>query len=484
MFITGIDGSGKSHVIKAIVALFKCCGCRENLLLSAPTGCATVLIDGYTIHALTFLPGGDKLTKQANLEVIWAKVCYLILDEISMVSAELLYLISERISLAKKGTLGSEGKPFAGINVIFTGDLGQLRPVGCFVLYAADLLRKLETRTKETPGGHRGLFGALIWQQLTHIVELKKNIRAGTDPEFVALLSRIRAGTRTATTGDGLADYNALKAWCIEKLELDRPTEWAELQTASVIFGTRCLRDLFNQIKAKQFAADTDQEYHEYLAVDKINKQPIEGEERVRLSYVRIKESKEAMGRLPLIPGIKVMITENLSMGNKIVNRSEGILMDIVFKETCEGREAICAYVTVTTSSIAIEGLSHTVVPIFSKTVHFTYQPSQGQSIRINRCQLLLIPAWAFTDYKVQGASLPAVIVDLASVRGIENVYVMLSRAPSMAKLGILRWFPSHCIFSRLQEDLRTELARISHLDSRMREWFHNQHYIHNESQL
>ena len=59
LFIMGIGGSGKSHVIKAIIALFKRCGCPQNLLLSTPTGSAAVLIDGYTIHALTFLPGGD-----------------------------------------------------------------------------------------------------------------------------------------------------------------------------------------------------------------------------------------------------------------------------------------------------------------------------------------------------------------------------------------------------------------------------------------
>ncbi|KAF8443746.1 hypothetical protein L210DRAFT_3395916 [Boletus edulis BED1] len=70
LFITGIGGSGKSHVIKAIVTLFKWCGCPENLLLSAPTGCAAVLIDGYTIHALTFLPGGESVAKQSDLEAI------------------------------------------------------------------------------------------------------------------------------------------------------------------------------------------------------------------------------------------------------------------------------------------------------------------------------------------------------------------------------------------------------------------------------
>ncbi|KAF8426462.1 hypothetical protein L210DRAFT_808084, partial [Boletus edulis BED1] len=53
MLITGI---GKSHAIKAIIALFRRCGCPENLLLSAPTGSAAILIEGYAMHALTLLP--------------------------------------------------------------------------------------------------------------------------------------------------------------------------------------------------------------------------------------------------------------------------------------------------------------------------------------------------------------------------------------------------------------------------------------------
>ncbi|KAG1793651.1 uncharacterized protein HD556DRAFT_1203703, partial [Suillus plorans] len=56
MFITGIGGSGKSHVIRATVKLFKRCGAPEKLTLSALTGSAAVLINGYTIHALTCLP--------------------------------------------------------------------------------------------------------------------------------------------------------------------------------------------------------------------------------------------------------------------------------------------------------------------------------------------------------------------------------------------------------------------------------------------
>ncbi|KAF8125571.1 hypothetical protein EV363DRAFT_1093098, partial [Boletus edulis] len=101
-------------------------------------------------------------------------VRYLILDEISMVSAELLCQVSERIALAKKDTPDAMTKPFGGLTVIYVGDLGQLRPVGSAALYAAELLGHLQARTEESIRGHQGLFGAAIWQQLTHVVELKQ----------------------------------------------------------------------------------------------------------------------------------------------------------------------------------------------------------------------------------------------------------------------------------------------------------------------
>ncbi|KAJ7656083.1 hypothetical protein DFH06DRAFT_904376, partial [Mycena polygramma] len=56
LYIAGVGGSGKSFVVKAVVEFFRRCGASASILLSAPTGCAAVLIDGYTIHALTFLP--------------------------------------------------------------------------------------------------------------------------------------------------------------------------------------------------------------------------------------------------------------------------------------------------------------------------------------------------------------------------------------------------------------------------------------------
>jgi hypothetical protein len=71
MYLGGGAGTGKSYVIKAIVELFKRCGYSDELFVSGPMGCAAILIEGYTIHALTFLPKSDYPINQAELETIW-----------------------------------------------------------------------------------------------------------------------------------------------------------------------------------------------------------------------------------------------------------------------------------------------------------------------------------------------------------------------------------------------------------------------------
>ncbi|KAG1790996.1 hypothetical protein EV424DRAFT_1476088 [Suillus variegatus] len=147
MFITGIGGSGKSHVIRATVEMFRRCGAPEKLTLSAPTGSAAVLIDGYTIHALTFLPKREVPVKQHDLEYIWRTIEYLILDEASLLSAELL-------------SQTARDKPFGGVN---------LRPPMSNALYSFKLVDKLG-------------------QSALH-VELKQNWRARDDAAFVEMLN-------------------------------------------------------------------------------------------------------------------------------------------------------------------------------------------------------------------------------------------------------------------------------------------------------
>ena len=96
MYIGGVGGTGKSHVVNSILRLFSLLGKRNNILVGSPTGAAAILIGGHTIHSLTMLPDTPGRDIQ-ELCKIWEAVDYLILDEISMVGARFLSQLNARL---------------------------------------------------------------------------------------------------------------------------------------------------------------------------------------------------------------------------------------------------------------------------------------------------------------------------------------------------------------------------------------------------
>ena len=100
-------------------------------------GIAASNIQGITIHSALCL--GPIKSKQPNsnaksisdLQAMWTGTDWVIIDEILMVSCQLLAEISSALSIAK-GNM----EPFGGIHLVYAGDFGQLPPVCKTKLFA------------------------------------------------------------------------------------------------------------------------------------------------------------------------------------------------------------------------------------------------------------------------------------------------------------------------------------------------------------
>ena len=117
-----------------------------------PTGTAAALIDGQTIHSALGIPvhltnaerrdlrdsnGADlymkvSVKRRAELREEWKNVYFLLIDEVSMVSQELLC----EIDIVLRDVASCPNEWFGGVNLIFAGDFYQHKPVKQCALYS------------------------------------------------------------------------------------------------------------------------------------------------------------------------------------------------------------------------------------------------------------------------------------------------------------------------------------------------------------
>ncbi len=124
VFVTGRAGTGKSTLLEHFRDTTK-----KNIAVLAPTGVAAVNVKGQTIHSFfNFRPDvtPDTVGKiRPRDKGMYKKLDAVVIDEISMVRADLLDCVS--LFLKKHGR--KKSGPFGGIQMIFIGDLYQLPPV-------------------------------------------------------------------------------------------------------------------------------------------------------------------------------------------------------------------------------------------------------------------------------------------------------------------------------------------------------------------
>jgi len=129
IWISGRAGTGKSTFLHYLRTQIH----PENAVYLAPTGVAALTIGGQTIHSFFWINPGEKVyidtmldpEREARLFPLLARVQTIVVDEISMVRADLLDEMDRRMRAAKDQPRLS----FGGARLVLFGDPYQLPPV-------------------------------------------------------------------------------------------------------------------------------------------------------------------------------------------------------------------------------------------------------------------------------------------------------------------------------------------------------------------
>ncbi|KEP44881.1 ATP-dependent DNA helicase pif1, partial [Rhizoctonia solani 123E] len=133
-------------------------------------------------------------------------------------------------------------------------------------------------------------------------------------------------------------------------------------------------------------------------------------------------------------------------------------------------RPPICILVKLWRTKIGKLGdLDEGVVPIVPIRSQFTLKLPNKKILTIWREQLPLTPAYAFTNYRSQGQTIPYIIMDLATPPsgGLTpfNGYVTLSRSQTAKMARLLRDFDDKLFTTPPSEHLALEDRRLKELD-------------------
>jgi hypothetical protein len=149
---------------------------------------AALNVGGQTIHSLFKLPIGviaDRdLDDDRDLRKLLGAIDTVVIDEVSMVNADLLDAVDRRLRWARQ-----RNEPFGGVQIVLFGDPFQLAPVpgdGDERAYFADNYRSM------------WFFDAKVWEQTELSVLELRQIHRQQDDGFKAMLNAVRAGRVTA----------------------------------------------------------------------------------------------------------------------------------------------------------------------------------------------------------------------------------------------------------------------------------------------
>lgn len=198
IFVTGRAGTGKSTLLNHLSS-----NTSKQIVICAPTGVAALNVGGQTIHSLFRLPIGviadHDIVQSAELRKLLGTIDTVVIDEVSMVNADLMDAIDRSLRQAR----GRPREPFGGVQIVLFGDPYQLAPVpgdGDERAYFEDQYRSM------------WFFDAKVWAVADLVIYELSTIHRQREDEFKYMLNAVRHGRVTAEIAKRLNDTGARPA--------------------------------------------------------------------------------------------------------------------------------------------------------------------------------------------------------------------------------------------------------------------------------
>lgn len=388
LFLTGKAGTGKTTFLKKLKEVSP-----KRMIIVAPTGVAAINAGGVTIHSFfqlpfgPYIPSANKEGNQNNSSInrfsrdkinIIRSMDLLVIDEVSMVRADLLDAISDVLCRYKDRT-----KPFGGVQLLLIGDLQQLAPVA-----KEDEWNLLKEHYHSTFFFDSKALSASKY----YCIELTQVFRQ-SDSRFINLLNNIRENK----FDDGT--LQSLNQRYIPDFSPDDQQGYITLTTHNYQaqqLNNRKLAELPG--KSYTFTAEVNNDFPEY--------------------------SYPTDQRLELKCGAQVMFVKNDSSGDH--RYYNGKIGKIVF---------------INPNKITVVGEDGNEIQVEKETwtnVKYTINPDTKditETIAGTFSQYPLKTAWAITIHKSQGLTFEHAIIDASAAFSHGQVYVALSRCKTLEGL-------------------------------------------------
>ncbi|GAQ02981.1 hypothetical protein ALT_0302 [Aspergillus lentulus] len=421
LYVGGEGGTGKTQIVKAIVAGMKLIGRKDEVVLMALTGSAADNIGGNTYHTSLgiSIDRSRETGMRSKVRRLWFRKTIMIVDEVSMMDLRMISVIDNQCKIVKALNRSSPDL-FGGL------------PVGA------------KKGIYEDENSH------LLWHQFKEVIILDEQMRhAEEDTAFRDLLSRARAGTLTET------DRSFLNSKTVTTLVSP------QLEGVTTVVKLNSLRHQVNRVRLTEFARTQCQNIYIFPALHKHTKST--ASTNLRLHADDLLQQPDQGTKIPF-PGlflytrnIPAVILTNICTPLGLVNGASGIAIGIVVDPTAEFFQIDNLYIMCTkppscvifepnrSKATVFQGLEPSAMPIFPVERSITIK---GYSVR--RKQVPMCPASCLTDYKVQGSTLSAAILDLKddpTIRSQDHhrkykycsMYVQLSRLRSSSGLHLVQ---------------------------------------------